>query len=467
MVHTPRRPYLHESRPHRLYASAPRFHFVSTSFLIFSHTWTTIYVTTYLSDDAPLRDTLFLVVCEVDNLSVTGDSTTTHPVSTLHIRPHRLLRTDTLFFQHSVSMWKTVCRSKGAASAMLSVRCRPAMCCRALLGTRSSFLSGVVSTTGPVLVMSGRRWCATTPPHGTGSSGSQSIDEEAVVRAAKWSSSNFEERLGFRTGETITEERLKRHYRILAKHYHPDTAAGSGRGSGVRYEGETSAGKDVAFQNIKEAYDVVNAAVKRGGRRGGNASRGSATADFAGGFEFSDEARRRSQMRLLGDAVLLFIFMTVAFIVVVSSHNKSRMQSRYLWHLVGIFFIIQLFPRLFAAAILFAVHSMHLLEKATLQEQAAISLIVERTERICSVQLEGLRTEAQPNVVVQVTTTADANNDAAERVSSTLTFDKGVTAFTLPLPVDSSCVYHVKAVDEARKIVLVDRSLSARMPATV
>lgn len=404
----------------------------------------------------------------MDNLSVTGDSPTTHPVSTLHIRAHRLLPTDTPFlFQHSVSMWKTVCRSKGVTTAMLPVRCRPAMYCRALLRTRSSFVSGVVSTTGPVLMMSARRWCATTPPHGTGSSGSQSIDEEAVVRAAKWSSSKFEERLGFCAGETITEERLKRHYRILAKHYHPDTAAGSGSSNGVGYEGEASAGRDGAFQNIKEAYDVVSAAVKQGGRRGGNASRGFSAEDFAGGFEFSDEARRRSQMRLLGDAVLLFVFMTVAFIGIVSSHNKSRMQSRYLWHLVGIFFIIQLFPRLFAAAILFAVHSMHLLEKATLQEQAAISLIVERTERACCVQLDGLRTEAQPNVVVQVTTTADADNEATERVSSTLTFDKGVTAFTLPVPADSSCVYHVKAVDEARKIVLVDRSLSARMPAAV
>ncbi|GET93198.1 hypothetical protein, conserved [Leishmania tarentolae] len=349
---------------------------------------------------------------------------------------------------------------------MLSIRSRSVMRCRAFLHARPSFVSGVVSTTSPVLMVA-CRWCATTPPHGIGSSGSQPIDEEAVIRTAKWSSSNFAERLGFRAGEPITEERLKRHYRILAKHYHPDTVAGSGSSSGVGYKGEASAGRDGAFQNIKEAYDAVNATVKQGGRWGFSDPHGFPSAGLAQGFEFSDEARRRSQMRLLGDAVLLFIFMTVTFIVIVSSHNKSRMQSRYLWHLVGIFFIIQLFPRLFAAAILFAVHSMHLLEKSTLQEQAAISLIVERADKVCSVQLEGLRAEAQPNVVVQVTTTADAIKEAAESVSSTLTFDKGVTAFTLPVPVDSSCVYHIKAVDEARKIVLVDRTLSARAPATV
>ncbi|AIO02272.1 heat shock protein, putative [Leishmania panamensis] len=362
-------------------------------------------------------------------------------------------------------MWRTRRPRTSAASATFQVSSRQVMCCRAVLRTRASFVSGAASTHGCVPLVAVRRWCVTTRQRGSAPSGAPSTDGEAVVRAAKWNSSNFEERLGFSAGETITEERLKRHYYLLAKHYHPDTAAGSAGSSGAAHSSEASAGSAGAFQNIKEAYDVINGTLRRGGRWGGNTSGGSSAAEFARGFEYSDGARRRAQMRLLGDAVLLFMFTTVAFIIIVSGHNKSRMQSRYLWHLVGIFFIIQLFPRLLAAAILFAVHSLYLLERATLQEQAAISLIVERTERACSVKLDGLSAEAQPHVVVQVTTTAESNAAAVEAVSSTLTFDKGITAFTLPVPVDSSSVYYIKAVDEARKIVLVDRALSAGMQA--
>ncbi|KAG5488529.1 hypothetical protein JIQ42_00136 [Leishmania sp. Namibia] len=357
-------------------------------------------------------------------------------------------------------MLKKVSRSNSHASATLRVCCRQVLSCRTLLRPRFTFGYGTMPVTSPVVVVLGRRWCTTAEQHCSASTGAPPRDEDAVIRAAKWSSSSFEERLGFRVGDSITEERLKRHYYILAKHYHPDTAAGSGRRGGAANHGEAGAGGEVAFHNVKEAYDVINAALKQDGRWGGKSSSSSSTPDFAGGFEYSDEARRRSQVRLLGDAVLLFMFMTVLFIVIVSRHNKSRMQSRYLWHLLWIFVMIQLFPRLLAATILFAAHSMYLLENATLKEQAAISLIVERTEKGCSVKLEGLSADAQPDVVVQVTTEVATSATTVEAVSSTLTFDKGVTAFTLPVPVDPSCVHHIRAVDEARKLVLVDRSLS-------
>ncbi|KAG5463958.1 hypothetical protein LSCM1_00134 [Leishmania martiniquensis] len=358
-------------------------------------------------------------------------------------------------------MLKRVSRSKNHVLAALASRCPQALPCRAFVPRRFTLANGATAMANPVVMESARRWCATAEQCRSASCGAPPGDEEAVIRAAKWSSSNFEERLGFRAGDSITEASLKRHYYILAKHFHPDSAAGSGRASDATNRDEA------AFQSVKEAYDVIHAALKQDGRWGGKSSAGFSAGDFAGGFEYADEARRRSQMRLLGDAVLLFMFMTVAFIVIVSRHNKSRMQSRYLGHLVLIFVTIQLFPRLLAAAILFAAHSMHLLENATLKEQAAIALIVERAEKACSVKLEGLSAEAQPNIVVQVTTTTDTSAAAVEVVSSTLTFDKGVTAFTLPLPVDSSCVYHIKAVDEARKLVLVDRSLSGGMRAAV
>ncbi|KAK7199838.1 heat shock protein [Novymonas esmeraldas] len=345
-------------------------------------------------------------------------------------------------------------RSAAAVSAVAAPRSRQWASHRVCVVTRYMAASRTLSCAAPALV-SIRRWCATAQSGRTSSTASSSStssstppkEEGEVIRAAKWRSSSVEERLGFEAGETITEERLKRHYYILAKHYHPDAAGSSGDNTG-------------AFQSIKDAYDEINAALKTQGRWSGGDARGSRTA--GAGYEYSDEARRRSQMRLLGDAVLLFVFMTLAFIFIVSRHNKSRMQSRYLWHLVWIFFMIQLFPRLLAAAILFAAHSTYLLENTTLQEQAAIALTVERTGLGCAVRLEGIRADAQANVVVQVTTTADTPDSAvATTVASTLTFDRGVTAFTLPLPLHPGGVYHIKAVDEARKVVLVDRTLTA------
>lgn len=283
-----------------------------------------------------------------------------------------------------------------------------------------------------------------------------SRSEEAILQACRWQSSSLEERLGFTAGEAITEERLKAHFFILARHYHPDTS--------------TAPNATEAFQSIKDAYDTLSSSMKhknhssRGGGAGG-------ASGFPGGFHFADEARRRSQIRVLGEAVLLFMVMTFLFIIVVARHNKERLQSRYLWHLVGIFFIIQIFPRLLAAAVLFAAHSSYLLEAATFKEQAAVSLVVERNKRECDVRLDGIHDDVKPDIVVQVTTTAvvTISDDVAVaraaapemEVSSVLTFDKGVTNFSLPIPVGRRAVYHIKAVDEKRNIVLADKQLAA------
>jgi hypothetical protein len=323
---------------------------------------------------------------------------------------------------------------------------------------------------------------ATAEDAGRFASGAALTDAE-IVAAADWKSPQHEERLGFRGGDSITEGRLKRHYYVLAKHFHPDTAAAGKEGQSDGGEAATGGPASAeAFHNIKEAYDAINATLKDGGsgwenRTGNTNSNGSArngsSQDFTGGYTYSDEARRRSQMRLLGEGVMLFIAMTIMLIYIVSRHNKTRMQSRYLWHLVWIFFMIQLFPRLLAAAIVFAAHTVYLLDNTTLKEQAAVALIVERRKKECTVKLDGIRADAVPHVVVQVTTTADTDDalsasagDAGkdgvkEQVSSTLTFDKGVTEFLLPVPPHSQAVYHIKAVDEQRKMVLVDRIISA------
>lgn len=331
-------------------------------------------------------------------------------------------------------------------------------------------------------LVSAQRWCSTGPGNAHqqqsgaargSSSTADAIDAAAVIRAAKWDAAAFEVRLGFNAGETPSEERVKRHYYILAKHYHPDAAGerddGGGGGGGSSSSGETAARESTrAFQNIKEAYEQL----KGGGAKGqsGGWSSSSSAGGFGRGYEYADDARRRSQMRLLSDGVLLFMFMTLAFIVLVSRHNKSRLHSRYLWHAVFIFFMIQLFPRLLATALLFAAHSTLLQANATLQEQAAVSLVVERSPDACVVRLEGIAAEARPSVVVQVqTSTPDADLSeaaAATSLSSTLTFDQGVTTFTLPVPRDARCVYHIKAVDQKRKMVLVDRTLPAQPAAS-
>nr|ACS87837.1 hypothetical protein CDFL6B12_10 [Angomonas deanei] len=330
----------------------------------------------------------------------------------------------------------------------------------------------VAGCSSPTALFHARRTAATSAQQEA--SDNAALTDAEIIAAADWKSPQYEERLGFRGGDAITEERLKRHYYVLAKHFHPDTAGDAAAGDGAKVSPD-------AFHNVKEAYDAINATLKDGGQwsGGGDASYGGSDGGgpgvngFGGGFNYSDEARRRSQMRILGETMMLFVAMTVLLIFVVGRHNKSRMQSRYLWHLVFIFFMIQLFPRLLAAAILFAAHSMYLLDNTTLKEQAAVSLIVERREKECTVKLEGIKPEAVPNVVVQVTTSAAARplsqpsgvelkegTQETLEVSSTLTFDKGVLEILLPVPLDHRAVYHVRAVDEQRKLVLVDRTVS-------
>ncbi|KAH9582243.1 DnaJ domain [Trypanosoma melophagium] len=287
------------------------------------------------------------------------------------------------------------------------------------------------------------RFCATTPM------------EKLVINASDWNDSNYYHRLGFHE-EVRDIQRIKEHYRILAKHFHPDNP---------------NAPKDatVAFQNIKEAYEHVLANTKE-------RSEGNAGTEFSGGFRFSDEERRKQQMRFLGDGVPLFMVMTIAFIFVVSQHNKERLRARYLWHLVLIFFTIQLFPRLLAAAILFACHTNYLVKLEESKEQASTSVVVEKRKNNLLISLEGIAEELKDNIVVQVTTTVqvkqqphsvsiavskDAKNDTVggASVSTTLTFDAGVCTVSVPSPSEGKTEYRIKAVDEKRGFVVADHTL--------
>ncbi|KAH8611326.1 DnaJ domain [Trypanosoma vivax] len=193
--------------------------------------------------------------------------------------------------------------------------------------------------------------------------------EQLIINSSDWKSDNHYHRLGFHE-EVRDTGRIKEHYRVLAKHFHPDSP---------------TAPPDAteAFQNIKESYEYVLGAAS-------NESSGRSQSEARSAFRFYDHERRQGQVRLLGEGVALFMVMTIGFILLVSRHNNSRLQARYLAHLVVIFFVIQLFPRLLAAAILYACHSNYLVNIAELTEQATASILFERRDEELFIRLEGV-----------------------------------------------------------------------------
>ncbi|RNF06492.1 heat shock protein [Trypanosoma conorhini] len=284
------------------------------------------------------------------------------------------------------------------------------------------------------------RSCSTTPL------------EQLIINAAHWDDSNYYHRLGF-CEEVHDLQRIKEHYRVLAKHYHPDNP---------------SAPPDAkaAFQSIREAYEHVASNAKEAPGRSKMAE---------AGFEFSDQARRKAQMRFLGDGVGLFMGMTLVFIYIVSKHNKERLCARHLWDFLLIFLTIQFFPRLLAAAILFACHTNYLVSLAESKEQAATSVVVERlTGDDVSIRVDGIKEEVMEKTILQITATQaplpsseapaaleaeDPNVLPAPSASTTLTFDAGVMSVSVPgLPVGAT-EYRVKAVDMDRGFVLADRTV--------
>lgn len=295
----------------------------------------------------------------------------------------------------------------------------------ALMGRQNAAFFGVGS--------SPRRFCSTT------------LLEQMVINASRWDDSNYYHRLGF-CEEVRDISRIKEHYRILAKHYHPDNP-------------NAPPNATVAFQNIREAYEHVSSNAKETP----NGTQGPVS-----GFRFSDHARRKEQMRFLGDGVGLFVVMTFVFIYIVSKHNKERLKARYLWDLLFIFFLIQLFPRLLAAAILYACHTNYLVRLTEAEGQAATSLVVERQEggRLC-ISLHGITEEVQKDTVVQVTMVsavtpaerAEGDDVPTASTSTTLTFDPGVTTLSVPAPPGGPAECRVKAVDMTRGFVLTDRTL--------
>lgn len=283
-----------------------------------------------------------------------------------------------------------------------------------------------------------------------------------MINKAKPNSTVMEERLGFTAGEAIDEETLKENFFVLAKHYHPDSST-------------APPNSQDAFASIKEAYDILLKDVR--GDRAHTDHSGGFGSDFSDDHHYADEAQRRVKMRALGDGVVFFLLATIAYITVVAVHNRKRMDSRYLLHFLGCFFVIQLFPRLLAAALLFAVHTSYLIENNELREQADVALLMEKTPHDLHVRVEGIRPGCTEHTVVQVETVVEPGLPPAAKPqaaahhcpspvasvlssTTTLTLDPGVTSFALPLPPEGeerNTTYKVKAVDQIRKFVIVEK----------
>ncbi|CCW67026.1 unnamed protein product [Phytomonas sp. Hart1] len=294
-------------------------------------------------------------------------------------------------------------------------------------------------------------------------------DEDKIIKKCKWNSPEFPERLGFGLNEPFDENQLRRHYRILVKFFHPDSSTAP-----PQYATE-------AFQKIKEAYDALSSTLKESTNEPNS---GAGAYQSVASMTFADEARRRAQIRILGDTIVLFLLMNLFYIYLVLRHNVKRLGYHYLWHFVGIFFIIQLFPRLLAAAVLFACHTTYLIKNAELKEQNATTILLHHGEHDMQMQLQGITDKDAANVVIQVvvsvpndittsptaTCTKEGTKHPKKDVqtllhSTTLTFDKGILDIVLPLPpkgLEQKTTYSVKAVDEIRKFVLVDKTFSLK-----
>nr|AAC63051.1 heat shock protein [Trypanosoma cruzi] len=286
------------------------------------------------------------------------------------------------------------------------------------------------------------RLCSTTPL------------EQLIINAAQWDASNYYHRLGF-CEEVHDLQRIKEHYRVLAKHYHPDNPSAPPNAK-------------VAFQSIKEAYEHVASNTKKAPDRN--------KMDEAG-FEFSDQVRRKAQIGFWVK-VSVYLWRSLCFYLHCLQTQQGTSRSALFMELFAYFLYHSVFSKTFAAAILYACHTNYLVSLAESKEQAATSVVVERrSDGDVSVRLDGLTEEVKDKTVLQITIThvpssslssskaptgtaaEDFNTLIAPSTSTTLTFDRGVTSVSVPAHSEGVAQYRVRAVDMRRGFILADRTL--------
>jgi hypothetical protein len=268
--------------------------------------------------------------------------------------------------------------------------------------------------------------------------------DDPVVRQAKWSSDDLYERLGLydRTADTVL---IKRHYHILVKHYHPDQASAGDKKDAAE-----------AFRRIREAYEVLSEAKNREqyDRDGKDyfSNRDNA-------FYSNIDPRRVAFLQLLRTSLPLFFFGCVVFMVVVGRRNRAAFQAAFFSHLLIIFAIIQIFPRVLAALILFAIHTSNLAEILSLSERASASVVVMEREDNFSVRPEGLSATALSHSEKLLTTMVFSRKDKDGNSTSTTTqFRNGGALLTVPKIPGAS--YQLTIYDEQRGILVLDNSFS-------
>jgi hypothetical protein len=254
-----------------------------------------------------------------------------------------------------------------------------------------------------------------------GSSTLPKTDEEIIV-ASNWKAGSPFKRLGLKPWQASTSN-VKRHHRVLAKHFHPD--------SGNDKEGN-------AFKSIQEAYEQLSR------------KKPSTETSNAGEEESDDTKKRRSQVRFLGSAVNIFLFAAVVYVLVVARHNKQRLGKSYMEYFVVMFLLLQVLPRLFASAIVFSFVSSLLVERFEAVAQSKALLVVEKLSPTSSkLRVDGFTDEEWNEMHIEVvlhenvvcgddSAAGEASTNTAvtgvPSQSSHLKFNKGVRDAIIPIP---------------------------------
>lgn len=264
---------------------------------------------------------------------------------------------------------------------------------------------------------------------------------EDIIARANWKSEDLYIRLGL-TSKPSDSQVVKKHYRILAKHLHPDNP-GSPKDGGE------------SFRQVQEAYEIL----VEDSKRAAYDKEGFEYIKKAQDFQFRDQNKRAGMLRFLGESVGLFMVGTIIYITVVAYHNRKRVGMTYLHHLLLFFVLMQLFPRLLVAGIFFAWESSYILSLTQLEAQAGATLVVEKLtkERKIKLNISGVDDNVWKELVLELAVDSDLlTPDAAGKTRSRVVtvFDKGTKEIVFPMPLssESSVSYELRAFNAATQV---------------
>lgn len=163
-------------------------------------------------------------------------------------------------------------------------------------------------------------------------------------------------------------------------------------------------------------------------------------------------------MAVVGDFLGLFMIGCIIFLIVTLRHNHQRLGYTYLTHFLFIFAMIQVLPRVLAAAVLFSYCSSQMVRSAQAEKQAKGSLLVERHVGGNSVTLtvDGYSDSEWKDMRVQIELTAE--HPASTEV---VVFDKGQRRITLPvLPANRSPKASVKVLCDNTSYVITNKEIT-------